>query len=236
METLGKLERWLEHKNVAHAIFGSVAVSAYIDQGGSLDFDRPHAHDPTERMPDIDLLVPRDSLETIKPYIQEIRHGNFPVSIDTFWTECWIDWRPSAQASYLTHKQLRLPVPTELFSPCKARLLGQEITTLDPRTLLHMYGAVGVFRKQDVPRIIGLTEVIESGDAASRLTEKDCRVFGVFMQARKDRYPLFFASKRAWVGLLDALPPVASRALKHHVQLRANEVFRKVNRQQEGEP
>jgi hypothetical protein len=87
--------------------FGSLAASAYIDQGRSLDFNRPHAHDPTERVPDIDLLVPRVSLERIKPYIDDV--------------------------------------------------------------------------------------------------QQDCKVFDDFMHARKRRYPVFMASKRAWVGLLDTL-------------------------------
>jgi hypothetical protein len=56
------------------------------------------------------------------------------------------------------------------------------------------------------------------------------------MHARKRRYPVFMASKRAWVGLLDTLPPPASRALKHHVKVRANEVFRTMNRRQGREP
>ncbi|HEX3955380.1 MAG TPA: hypothetical protein VHZ03_01980 [Trebonia sp.] len=41
--------------------------------------------------------------------------------------------------------------------------------------------------------------------------------------------------KRTWVGLLDTLPPPASRTLKHHVQLRANEVL-PINRRQGREP
>jgi hypothetical protein len=236
LDKLANLERWLEDKQIPYALFGSLAASAYIDQGRSLDFNRPHAHDPTERVPDIDLLVARDSLDRIKPYIEEVRNSDFPVKIDTFWAESWVDLRPDAEYSYLTHRELRLPVRTELFSPCKARLLGQEFTTLDPRTLLGLYSTVGVFRKQDVPRVTGLIRGIASGTAPSRFTEQDCKVFDDFMHARKRRYPVFMTSKRTWVGLLDALPPPASRALKHHVQLRANEVFRAMNRRQNREP
>ncbi len=236
LDKLANLERWLEDEQIPYALFGSLAASAYIDQGRSLDFNRPHAHDPTERVPDIDLLVPRDSLERIKPYIEEVRNGDFPVKIDTFWAESWVDLRPDAEYSYLTHRELRLPVRTELFSPCKARLLGQEFTTLDPRTLLGLYSTVGVLRKQDVPRVTGLIKGIASGTAPSRFTEQDCKVFDEFMHARKRRYPVFMTSKRAWVGLLDTLPPPASRALRHHVQLRANEVFRAINRRQRREP
>ena len=51
----------------------------------------------------------------------------------------YIDFRPDAEYSYLTHRQLRFPVPTALFAPRKASFLGQEITTIDPRTLLHTF-------------------------------------------------------------------------------------------------
>lgn len=236
LDKLANLEQWLTDEQIPYALFGSLAASAYIDHGRSLDFNRPHAHDPTERVPDIDLLVPRDSLDRIKPYTEEVRNSDFPVKIDTFWSESWVDLRPDADYSYLTHRDLRLPVRSELFSPCKARLLGQEFTTLDPRTLLGLYSTVGVFRKQDVPRVTGLIRGIASGAAPSRFTEQDCKVFDDFMHARKRRYPVFMTSKRAWVGLLDTLPPPASRALKHHVQLRADEVFRAINRRQRREP
>ena len=42
---------------------------------------------------------------------------------------------------------MRLPVPTGLFTPSVVSLLGQEIAALYPRTLLHMYGTVGVARR-----------------------------------------------------------------------------------------
>ncbi len=94
-----------------------MAASAWIDYGASLNFNRPGARDPAERVPDIDLLVPRASLTAVKPYASVSRRAEFPVSIDTFWSECWIDFRPGAERSYLTHRRVRLPVRTELFSP-----------------------------------------------------------------------------------------------------------------------
>lgn len=229
LAALARLERWLTEEHIPYAIFGSVAASAWIDQGVSLDFERPGARDPAERIPDIDLLIPRGSLTAVQRYARAVRRGGFPVSIDTFWSECWIDFRPGTQLSYLTHRQVRLPVPTGLFTPTTAPLLGQDVTALDPRTLLHLYGAVGVVRRKDAPRITGLAEAIASGAATSRFTEQDCQVFASFMLARNHRYPLFFASKRAWTLLLDAVPPGVAQALRHHVQLPANEVFRVLN-------
>ena len=128
--------------------------------------------------------------------------------------------------SYLTHRKVRLSVRSELFTPCTASLLGQDTAVLDPRTLLHLYGAVGVVRRKDAPRITGLAQAIAAGSAPSRFTEQDCQVFGSFMLARNRRYRFFFAAKRGWVMLLDTLPPGVSQALTHHVQLRANQVFR----------
>jgi hypothetical protein len=69
LEKLAGLEQRLREEEIPYALFGSLAASAYIDEGRLLDFHRQHAHDPTERVPDIDLLVPRDSLDRIKPYI-----------------------------------------------------------------------------------------------------------------------------------------------------------------------
>lgn len=232
LDTVAHVERWLDGEQIPHAMFGSLAAHAYIDEGRSLDFNRPHAHDPTERVPDIDLLVPRSRLHMIRPFIEAVENGDFPVHIDTFWSECWVDLRPNAEYSYLTHRQLRLPVRTELFSPARARLFGQEITTLDPRTLLGLYGTVGVLRKKDVPRVTGLIDAIASGAAPSRFTEQDSKVFDDFMHARKRGYPAFVASKRAWAALTGNLPAPAAQALKHYVGLPANEVRRVMNRGQ----
>lgn len=232
LDALARLERWLADERIPYVIFGSIATSAWTDQGASLDFDRRGARHPAERIPDIDLLIPRASLHAVEGYARTVRRGEFPVSIDTFWAECWIDFRPGAECSYLTHGKIRLPVRTELFTPRIAFLLGQGVTVLDPHTLLHMYGAVGVVRRKDAPRISKLTEAIASGAAAAPFTGQDCQVFSSFMLARKRRHPVFFAAKHAWVALLDALPPGISHTLNHHVQLRANHVFRLINRHQ----
>lgn len=230
LAVLARLERWLTAEQIPHALFGSVAATAVIDHGLSLDFDRPGAHNPAERMPDIDLLIPRARLGAVKDYARAVRCSAFPVRIDTFWSECWIDFRPDSEYSCLTHRQVCIPVRTELFAGCTVSVLGRDVTILDPRVLLHMYGAAGVVRQKDVPMIAGLVEVIASGAVASRFTDQDCQVFGNFMLARKRRYPLFFSLKRAWVLLLDSLPPAVSQTLLHGVQLPANQVFRLVNR------
>lgn len=232
LRRLARLEQWLAGQQIPYAIFGSLAATGWTDHGASLDFDRLGAHHPAERIPDVDLLVPRASLAKVVSYARTARRGEFPVSIDTFWSACWIDFRPESRLSYLTHRRVRVSVRTELFTPSAASLLGQEVAVLDPRTLLHMYGTVGVTRRKDEPRIAALAAALASGAATSRFTDQDCQSFGSFRCARNQQYPLFFTAKRSWVMLLDALPPNASQALIHHVQLRANDAFRKRNRRQ----
>jgi hypothetical protein len=207
-----------------------VAACAWTDQGVSLDFDRPGARNPTECLPDIDVLVPRSDIGAVRSYASAVRRSELPVSIDTFWAECWIDFHPEAECSYLTHGAVRLAVPTELFTPRATSFLGQDVTVLDPRTLLHIYGTVGVVRRKDEPRIAGLTNALASRAIASRFSEHDFQAFASFMLARRYRYPLFFTAKHAWVKLLDGLPSGISQALNHHVQLRVNGVFRLMNR------
>jgi hypothetical protein len=129
-----------------------------------------------------------------------------------------------------THRKVQLPVRTELFTPCTASLLGQDVTVLDPRILLHLYGTVGVTRRKDRPRITALAQAIASGTVATKFTDQDCQAFTSFMLARTRRYRCFFAAKRAWTILLDTLPPGVSQALRHHVQMPANDVFRLMNR------
>jgi len=72
---LSGLEQWLGAAQIPYAVFGSVAAAAWIDQGTSLDFDRPGAREPAERIPDIDLLVPRASLDRVKGYARAARRG-----------------------------------------------------------------------------------------------------------------------------------------------------------------
>ena len=232
---LARLEQWLAREQIPYAVFGSVAACAWTDQDVLLDFDRPGARDPAERLPDIDVLVPRASIGAVRSYASAVRRSALPVIIDTFWAECWIDFRPGAERSYLTHRAVRLAVPTELFTPRATSFLGQDVAVLDPRTLLHIYGTVGVVRRKDEPRISGLADALASRAIDSRFSDRDFQAFASFMLARHHRYRLFFVAKHAWVILLDALPSSISQALNHHVQLRVNRVFRLMNRRRNGD-
>lgn len=137
---------------------------------------------------------------------------------------------PAVQ-TYLTHRELHFPVPTELFTPRKAPFLGQEITTLDPRVLLHTFGTIGgVARSKDVPKIVSLAEALASGTATSRFSEEQCSVFSRYQVARKRSYPLFIGSKHVWEGVQAVLPTKATGALQHHLSPLAQRVIGQMNR------
>jgi len=70
---------------------------------------------------------------------------------------------------------------------------------------------------------------IKSGKAISAFSESDSDVFNRYKRLRKSKYPVFIAAKRSWEGVLDALPPKASQALKHHVLPGAQQVIRNLN-------
>lgn len=231
LAVLGGLERWLQEERIPYAIIGSLAVAAYVDEGRSIDFDRAHAYDATQRMPDIDLLVPRGDLEVVRRYSAEVRRSGFPVDIDTGAAGGYVDFRPAAEHSYLTHRRLMFPVRTELFEPRRVALLARTITAIDPRVLLHTFGTIGgVVRQKDVPKIVALAEAVGSGTAPSRFTERDCEVFSRYLVARKRQHPTFIAAKGTWESVMDVLPPKAERAVKHHLVPATQRLVGRMNR------
>lgn len=232
---LAELQNWLRQEDIPYAVVGSIAVSAFVDGGASVDFERPRAYHESQKIPDVDLLVPRQALERVKMYAAESKMSDFPVKVDTVAGECYIDFRPTEKRSYLTHGEISFPVPSSLFAPRQAIFLGQEISTIDPRVLLHTFGTIGgVVRKKDVPKIVSLAGAIRSGAAVSRFTEDQCSIFSRFAIARKRKYPVFIASKQTWEGLLAMLPTRATRVIEHHVSPIAQKVIGKMNKSQPG--
>jgi hypothetical protein len=233
-----ELQGWLGKQQIPFAIFGSVGVAAYLDHGASLDLHRASAYDATQQIPDIDLLVPRSSLDRVQARAGQLRKGTFPVRVDTVGSQVYVDLRPDEPYSYLTHRKINFPVRSTLFAPQPADLFGGQIQTLDPYPLLYtLLGTIGggALRKKDVPKIEALAAAIASGAAVTRFTAHDMRVFDQYQALRREQYPVFVRSKQAWETLLGNLPPRLGNAVKHYVSPSAQRMMGKMNRTRDRE-
>ena len=143
LRELGAAELWLRGEGIPHVLIGSLACWAHTGHGAAPVFGRLEAFSAVQRCPDIDVLVPRAALDAVGEYARAARSGPFPVAIDASGAACFIDLRPRSEHSFLTHRRLRFPVPSDLFAPQPAWLEGVEITTIDPRVLLHTFGTIG---------------------------------------------------------------------------------------------
>jgi hypothetical protein len=156
--------------------------------------------------------------------------GASPVAIDVSGAACFIDLRPRSEHSYLTHRRLRFPVPSDLFAPQPAWLEGVEIATIDPRVLLHTYGTIGgIVRRKDVPKVTALAGALESGAAVSRFSEDDCAVFARYAEERDSRYPHYRAFVRLVDEMLEALPPAASSGVRYWLMPAAKRTLARLN-------
>lgn len=143
LRELTAAELWLRGEGIPHVLIGSLACWARVGHGVAPVFGRLEAFGAVQRCPDIDVLVPRAALDAVREYARAARSGPFPVAIDASGAACFIDLRPRSEQSYLTHRRLRFPVPSDLFTPQPAWLGEVEITTIDPRVLLHTFGTIG---------------------------------------------------------------------------------------------
>lgn len=227
---LAAAEVWLRNEGIPHAFIGSLACWAHAGPAVTPVFGRAHAFSVVQRCPDIDVLVPRAALGAVTRYSQAAKAGSFPVAIDASGAACFIDLRPDREVSYLTHRRLRFPVPSELFAPRLAQLAETEITTIDPRVLLHTFGTIGgIVRRKDIPKVTALAGALESGVAVSRFSEGDCAVFARYAEERDRRYPLYRVVVWLVDETLEGLPPTASSGVRHCLMPAAKKMLALLN-------
>lgn len=230
LRELAAAELWLRGEGIPHVLIGSLACWAHAGHGVAPVFGRPEAFGAVQRCPDIDVLVPRAALNAVREYARAVRTGPFPVAIDASGAACFIDLRPRSEQSYLTHRRLRFPVPSDLFAPQRAWLEGAEIITIDPRVLLHIFGTIGgIVRRKDVPKITALAGALESGAAVSRFSEDDCAVFARYTEERDSRYPQYRAFVRLVDEMLEALPPATSSGVRYWLMPAAKRTLARLN-------
>jgi hypothetical protein len=228
LSSVTEVEHWMRGRRVTHVITGSVACAAYT--GIPLCFTRSYAFDKTQRYPDIDILVPRTALAEVDHYARTARKQDFPVKVDSSCAACYIDLRIGYDVSYLTHRRLRFPIPSELFAPRTVQLGTIAITTIDPRVLLHTFGVFGgVIRRKDIPKINALADSLRTGRVVSSFSENDCGEFSRYIAARNHSYPLFPIIRRAADDVLETLPPYAASTAKHYLLPGTNRALARLN-------
>jgi hypothetical protein len=226
---LDALQQWLRTEQIPFAIFGSLACAAWTGQESLARFTRPGGLSRMRRYPDIDVLVPRAAVSAVAQHARAGR-GTFPVAVDLSGT-AFIDLIAESDISYLTHRRLRYPVPTRLFTPGTARAAGTTIAAIDPRVLLHTFGAVGgIIRRKDAVKIAALTSALESGTAVSRFTDQDCAVLAEFTAERDRRYPQYQGLVRLADELLEAAPPGAASSIRAVMMPAAKAIVTAMNR------
>jgi hypothetical protein len=227
---LDALQHWLRTEAIPFAVIGSLACAAWAGQDSLARFSRPGGLSRTRSYPDIDVLVPRAAVAAVARHSRDVR-SSFPVAVDLSGASCFIDLRPDSDMSYLTHRQLRYPVPSRLFTPCATRVAGTGISAVDPRVLLHTFGAVGgIIRRKDTAKVTALTGALESGTAVSQFTEQDCAVFAAFTAERDRRYPHYQGVVRLVDELLEAAPPGAASTIRAFMMPAAKAMVTAMNR------
>lgn len=155
---LNAAQERLRERGVDFRVIGSVASHAYLQELGGdnalppLDYDRPGAATLDQRVPDIDMIVPRQDLSVARELRTQLGESDFPVKLGFAASTTEIDFRPGETHSYLTHKDIRVLVDNELLDVRTPTLDGVAVQTLPLDTLTHTYGVFGgKVRRKDMP-------------------------------------------------------------------------------------
>lgn len=187
VQKLKGVQEWLQGENIEYRVLGSVATSAFLDAKGtsSLNFSRYDVRGALQKMPDVDIIVPINDYKRVKAYKDRLeRDTDFPIGIEILSSICNFDFRPKEKISYITHRNLFTPFPTELFMPVSVEFLGEPLVTVDPRTLFHTYVTIGgMLRSKDWPKVMDLARLIRD-QYISRFTEADMKPFHLFLAER----------------------------------------------------
>ena len=195
VEILYKVQSEMDTLSVDYRIIGSIATVAQLEQANpgsvSLDFNRQNACTLDQRVPDIDLFVPRKDITAIHELREKYLKSDFPIKIGAAAGVNHIDFRPDSEVSYLTHRQkLQRPIPTALLEPLIIPFLDTTIKTVVPSTLFHTYQTFGgIIRQKDISRLRALRSSYP--DPQKKYPEKFYRPFHDFIKDRARSYPYF---------------------------------------------
>lgn len=161
-ETLIQVQGEFDRKGIDYRIIGSLASHAYLgpneENVASLDYNRKGAATPDQKVPDIDLIVPRSDLKGAREMRSRALKTLQPVKLGLANPTTDIDFRPNEPESFLTHKDIALPVDSDLFRIEEGISLEDvPIQTVPINTLIHTFGTFGgIVRRKDISIIEAL--------------------------------------------------------------------------------
>lgn len=149
LDQLGNVGNEMNRHSVPYRVIGSIAVAGY---GLAEPSFARESVEPTERIPDIDLVVPRIDLKAAREVRERILGTSFPVKIGLAIPSLQIDMRPEAEWSYLTHGRHSVAVDQRLFDSEHRTYDGVPFDTVPVDTLRHIYDQMTPYRDKDVDK------------------------------------------------------------------------------------
>lgn len=189
LNTLADTQKEFIRKGIDFRIIGSLASHAYlepeIEAVAPLCYNRKGVATADQLVPDIDLIVPRADLPAAREIRKKTIHGHLPVKLGLAIPTTEIDFRPTEDVSFLTHKNIALPVDNELFRiEEEVQLDEQPIQTIPLDTLIHTYGTFGGrVRGKDLPVLKALIRQIDTP------SDPRTKVFHEFQKMRRKTSP-----------------------------------------------
>lgn len=219
LDQLAATQERLVKDEVDYRIVGSLATQAYLEEAGQqiapLDFDREGAYTPDQRVPDIDIVVPRHDLEKARRIREDLLRSAFPIKMGLALPSGEIDFRPDEESSYLTHGDMAMAVRNELLAQRYTSYAGVPIQTVAPDTLLHTYGSFGgKVRAKDIARIKSLA-ALTSGAENSR-PHVEFEPFHDFLRYRQANPGYLSVAGNMFERVTNHMSPRARNKLAHH--------------------
>jgi hypothetical protein len=216
---IGHAIGWLDRLGVEYRALGSSATASHLGEGylESIDLERTSLTRRAALRPDLDVVVPiRDYPSVTSAWRRECDRRQPAIDIEFLPSVCHFDFQPTADSSFLIHREHRVRFETRLFAAVITNVGGQDIVTLDPRVLLHTYVVLGgMLRSKDWAGALGLARLIRDHPERTQFTESDLRSFHQFLASRTMMYPSYRRYRSVANYLRTRIPESLHQELVH---------------------
>lgn len=217
LEKLDEVQDRFEREGIESRVIGSLAVHGHLATAGvefrELDFDRPGSYTADQRVPDIDLIVPREHLETSSRIRTEALSGKQPVKLGLAIPTSTIDYRPYSDVSELQCKDISVEFPSQLFDVHEVEYHGHAIRTLGATALLHTFvTAGGIARHKDLAM---MREMIKLSNSEPDRQHDQYDPFHNFISQRNHKYPNVRLQSRLTEGIFGQMSPAVKNRTMH---------------------